>query len=169
MHPSYRTSYFDKMDWPDSWKKTAIDLVCNEWVTHYKVVETSSTGTSAVCVPRSFAFSFIMLARLRRARRRMPFHRFTRKPSPWILSNTSSSSRRFQKRRALILSCGSGHNHLTRRRQHLLPRQTMQLSSAWPKTSSVRPQHLSTSSGRFPMVVAWCRREGTDSLRKPFT
>ncbi|KAJ7061354.1 hypothetical protein C8F01DRAFT_161349, partial [Mycena amicta] len=47
MHPSYRTSYFDKMDWPDSWKKTAIDLVRNEWVTHYKVVETSSTGTSA--------------------------------------------------------------------------------------------------------------------------
>ncbi|KAF8587379.1 hypothetical protein K439DRAFT_1338216 [Ramaria rubella] len=36
LHPRYKTIYFQRQKWPDSWVDTAVSLVCEEWEKNYK-------------------------------------------------------------------------------------------------------------------------------------
>ncbi|THH16802.1 hypothetical protein EUX98_g9241 [Antrodiella citrinella] len=36
LHPRYKAEYFKRQQWPADWIKTALDLLRDQWVTHYK-------------------------------------------------------------------------------------------------------------------------------------
>ncbi|KAF8589538.1 hypothetical protein K439DRAFT_1332727, partial [Ramaria rubella] len=50
LHPRYKTLYFQRQKWPDSWIDTAVKLLHQQWEKHYKPAGTESLTTSEATV-----------------------------------------------------------------------------------------------------------------------
>jgi hypothetical protein len=51
LHPAYKLSYFRKRNWPESWIKTAEDLLHEEWNKNYKLHNVEEVPTTLQLVP----------------------------------------------------------------------------------------------------------------------
>ncbi|KDQ50929.1 hypothetical protein JAAARDRAFT_141085, partial [Jaapia argillacea MUCL 33604] len=47
LHPRHKLTYFRQMKWEESWIKTVIDVVRNEWDVNYKPKPTTTTSSSS--------------------------------------------------------------------------------------------------------------------------
>ncbi|KAF8573357.1 hypothetical protein K439DRAFT_1375567, partial [Ramaria rubella] len=50
LHPRYKTLYFQRQKWPESWIDTTVSLVHEKWEHHYKPQSGLHTAVTKVCI-----------------------------------------------------------------------------------------------------------------------